>query len=74
MSRLQLNSNGEKDDLVEYQDQHVTVSLTNAGVLVNIPVTKYRDFTTTEFEGSGGQELLYTLSAQYIPSKIVIHA
>ena len=24
--------------------------------------------------GSGGQELLYTLSAQYIPSKIVIHA
>lgn len=23
---------------------------------------------------SGGQELLYTLSAQYIPSKIVIHA
>lgn len=22
----------------------------------------------------GGQELLYTLSAQYIPSKIVIHA
>ena len=25
-------------------------------------------------EGSGGQELLYTLSAQYIPSKIVIHA
>ena len=27
-----------------------------------------------DFEGSGGQELLYTLSAQYIPSKIVIHA
>ena len=25
-------------------------------------------------EGSGGQELLYTLLAQYIPSKIVIHA
>ena len=23
--------------------------------------------------GSGGRELLYTLSAQYIPSKIVIH-
>lgn len=25
-------------------------------------------------KGSGGQELLYTLSAHYIPSKIVIHA
>lgn len=49
ISRLQLNSNGEKDDLVEYQDGDVTVSLTNAGALVNIPVTKYRDFTNTEF-------------------------
>lgn len=49
INRLQLNSNGEKDDLVEYQDRDVTVSLTNAGALVNIPVTKYRDFTTTEF-------------------------
>lgn len=49
VTRLQLNSNGEKDDLVEYQDGDITVSLTNAGALVNIPVTKYRDFTTTEF-------------------------
>ena len=49
VSRLQLNSNGEKDDLVEYLDQDITVSLTNAGALVNIPVTKYRDFTSTAF-------------------------
>ena len=61
MSRLQLNSNGEKDDLMEYQDQDVTVSLTNAGVLVNIPVTKYRDFTTTEFVWNHLEQALQTL-------------
>lgn len=61
VSRLQLNSNGEKDDLVEYQDQDVTVSLTNAGVLVNIPVTKYRDFTSTEFVWNHLEQALQTL-------------
>ena len=61
VSRLQLNSNGEKDDLVEYQDQDVTVSLTNAGVLVNIPVTKYRDFTSTEFVWNHLELALQTL-------------
>lgn len=61
VSRLQLNSNGEKDDLVEYQDQDVTVSLTNAGVLVNIPVTKYRDFTSTEFVWDHLEKALQTL-------------
>lgn len=49
ISKLQMNSNEEKDDLLEYQDKDVTVSLTSAGALVNIPVTKYRDFTSTEF-------------------------
>ena len=49
ISKLQMISNEEKDDLLEYQDQNVTVSLTSAGAFVNIPVTKYRDFTSTEF-------------------------
>lgn len=61
ISRLQLNSNGENNDLVEYQDQDVTVSLTNAGVLVNIPVTKYRDFTSTEFVWNHLEQVLQTL-------------
>lgn len=61
ISRLQLNGNGEKDDLMEYQDQDVTVSLTNAGALVNIPVTKYRDFTSTGFVWNHLEEALLAL-------------
>lgn len=61
ISRLQLNSNEGKDDLIEYQDGDVTVSLTNVGVLVNIPVTRYRDFTTTEFVWNHLEQVLRVL-------------
>jgi len=60
-SRWQLNSNEGKEDSLEYQDQDVTVSLTSAGALVNIPVTKYRDFTRTGFVWEHLEQALLTL-------------
>ena len=77
---------GAFDVVVDDGQQKKTFSLNRSYYGLYVPAGLWREinnfstnslaleFGSEHYTGSGGQELLYTLSAQYIPSKIVIHA